>query len=587
MTDAPPTEQSPLPWRIALVVAWVGAGLVELVFTASAAVGPSALVAAGHVAALAALGVVQGLVMPPRHWRAGLATPAVLLACSGALRSELIADWAWVPALVLVPLVGVVAVRVLHDLSARVPALVAALVFALLGGVTDRAFVVFGSRVATPGTQLRQDLLAPVAALAPAKPDNGAAPIVILTIDTLRADHAVKTRSWEFLASRGATWPAAMTTASWTVPSVGFITTGLLPADHGAGKIPKGGFSPLHPHVPTIAQQLSEAGYTTQAFTVNPFVSTSLGFARGFDRFINPDEDVAQPLALFGEAWPLPGRDGKVVVDHALDWLADAPDTGWMLWVHLFDPHLPYTHLPEGHAGYRVKHPKQLRSGRIKATKKLKAAVKEAYGIEVDYADAQALRLLEALDARGFFETGTLVFTSDHGEELWEHKDFEHGHSHHREVTDVGLALVTPGLAPGPRRTEASLLDITPTLRAVAGLPDPGLGRTGVDLRQDIDDDRIVEAAGNLYGSPQTSARSQAEKVIETRRKSRTKRCGYDRATDPGETRCQAVDPTVGVAAVAQALQTAAEGAKETDVPVEKLCELGYMSGPECEGFQD
>lgn len=584
---APTSAPSPGRWRVALVVAWVVAALVELVFASHAAVGPTLGVAAGHVLLMGVLGALQGRMLPPGDWRSGLASPAVLLAGSGALRSELIADWAWWPAVFIVPVIGIIAVRVLHDLSRRAPPLAAALVFAVLGGVADRAFVVFGSRVATPGTQLQTDLLQPLRSLLPkGTPVNGA-PIVILTIDTLRADHAVETDSWAFLAERGATWDRAMTTASWTVPSVGSIVSGLLPADHGAGKIPKGGFSPLHEHVPTVALQLQQTGYHTQAFTVNPFVSTSLGFASGFDHFLNPDEDVAQPLALFGEAWELPGRDGKVVVDHALDWLDDAPETGWLLWVHLFDPHLPYTHLPDGHLAYKVKHPKQLRSGRIKATKKLKAAVKEAYAMEVAYSDAQALRLLEALDERGFFETGTLLFTSDHGEELWEHRDFEHGHSHHQEVTDVALALVSPGVAPGPRDTEASLLDLTPTLRAIAGLPDPGLGRTGVDLRGDIDAERIVEAAGNLYGSPQTSARNRSEKVIETRRKRRTKRCSYDRETDPGEQRCRPVEPELGVAAVAAALQTAAEGAKETDVPVEKLCELGYMSGPECEGHQD
>lgn len=589
MVPPAPSSESARPWRVALVVAWLTAGLVELLFAAHAAVGPTLGVAVAHLLVWVALGALQAWVTPARTWKAGLATPAAILACSGALRGDLIADWAWWPALVAVPLVAVVVVRVLHDVTGRLPPLVAAFVFAVVGGISERALTIFGTRVATPLPQLATDLVVPFQMLMPQGPVASGGPVVLLTIDTLRSDHAVNTKTWAFLAERGATWDRAMTTASWTVPSVGSLVTGLLPADHGAGKIPAGGFSSLHEEVPTIAQQLKGQGYRTQAFTVNPFVSTSLGFARGFDFFLNPDEDVAQPLALFGEAWPLPGRDGKVVVDHALDWLEDAPDEGWMLWVHLFDPHLPYSHLPDGHKAYKVKHPKQLKHGKLKATRKLKAAVREAYQMEVDYADEQTLRLLEALDARGFFETGTLVFTSDHGEELWEHKGFEHGHSHHREVTDVALAIVTPGLAPGPRSTEASLLDVTPTLRAIAGLPNPGMGETGLDLRQSVPDDRVVKAAGNLYGNPQTSARNQVEKVIETRRKRGISQCSYDLKADPGELDCQTSDGEagVGVGSVASGLKTAAEGAQETDVSKQQLCALGYMSGPECDGFQE
>jgi hypothetical protein len=136
------------------------------------------------------------------------------------------------------------------------------------------------------------------------------------------------------------------------------------------------------------------------------------------------------------------------------------------------------------------------------------------------------LRLIDALDARGHFEQGVVVLTSDHGEELWEHGGFEHGHSHHGEVIDIPLVLVAPGVTPGERTGVAALQDLAPTLRAIAGLPHDGL-----DLRRPIPPDRVAHAFGNLYYGPMLSARFGTTRVIVAGDEMRV----YDLATDPLE----------------------------------------------------
>ena len=156
-------------------------------------------------------------------------------------------------------------------------------------------------------------------------------------------------------------------------------------------------------------------------------------------------------------------------MQHAIDYLDRAPESGFLLWVHLFDPHLPYTHLEEGHGALVVEHPKQIRRKRIKTTKKLIADVKDAYKTEVAYSDAALMRLLGEIERRGLDKKAIFIFFSDHGEELWEHDDFEHGHSHHGEVTEVPLALVAPCVQPGARTGVVSLQDIAPTLRNLVG----------------------------------------------------------------------------------------------------------------------
>ncbi len=122
------------------------------------------------------------------------------------------------------PLVAVVVVRVLHDVAGRLPPLVAAaLVFAVMGGISERALTIFGTRWDSPLPRLATDLVVRFKTLMPPGPVASGGPVVLLTIDTLRSDHAVNTKTWAFLAERGATWDRAMTTASWTVPSVGSL----------------------------------------------------------------------------------------------------------------------------------------------------------------------------------------------------------------------------------------------------------------------------------------------------------------------------------------------------------------------------
>jgi arylsulfatase A-like enzyme len=520
----------------------------------------------------------------PVGWKSGLAAPGALLILTATWRSGVIASWAQLPSYAVGPVLLVVAVRVFHQLTRRLTPLVPAVLLSLVGIGVSRFIHLIGSKVALPGSQLVEDLTRPTLALRAAPEGPGGPPIIVISIDTLRADAAMDTQTWAWFQRHGATWSAAQSTASWTVPAVGSIWTGLLPADHGAGDLPVGfaSLKPAESGVVTLAEQAREQGYQTAAFVVNPFVSTSLGFRRGFDDWINPDEAAAQPLALLGERWPLPGRDGKVVVDHALEWLEDAPEDGFLLWVHLFDPHLPYTHVPDDHPALVVKHPKQVRRGKIEATEALKAAVSDAYHTEVAYSDAVLQPLLQAIEARGFHERGAVVFLSDHGEELWEHGDFEHGHSHHKEVTEIPLALVAPCVKGGERRGVASLQDVAPTLRGISGIPALPAELQGIDLCQPIPEDRVALAAGNLYGAPQASVRTLSEKVIETRpKKGKPRSQLFDLTTDPGELQGQRSDEDHWLARAAAEMQTAADGQNTAPVADDLLCELGYVDCPD------
>jgi membrane-anchored protein YejM (alkaline phosphatase superfamily) len=89
------------------------------------------------------------------------------------------------------------------------------------------------------------------------------------------------------------------------------------------------------------------------------------------------------------------------------------------------------------------------------------------------------IRLLDYLDGENLLNRSVIVLTSDHGEEFWEHGQFEHGHALRPEVVRIPLLIVRPGGPGGVVRTDpASLVDVMPTLLGAAGLDVPrGLNR--------------------------------------------------------------------------------------------------------------
>lgn len=417
--------------------------------------------------------------------------------------------------------------------------------------------------------ELLRELSAPLQPL-PARDSDGP-PLVLITVDTLRDDHGERMEVYRRLAARGAAFRTASSTSSWTVPAMASLFTGLMPSGHGAGVDAAGQLQGISPEVTTLAEALSEHGYRTAGFATNAWLTAGLGFPRGFDVYWHADEDFHHLLVAAGFPKGPKPRDASRVVDRALDWLQDAPERGWLLWVHLIDPHLPYAH-PTGklEAGLSDE---RLRAG-MRLSPEVVDKVKAAYAHEVDHVDAQLVRLLDALEARGVLDAGVVVLTADHGEELWDHGATGHGHSHHREVVEVPLVMAGAGVAQGERSERVSLLDVPGTLAAVAGLE---LGE-GVDLRGPVDAARVIGAHGNAYFHPMRSAWGPTRRaLILDARPDAPARC-YDPAQDPGEKLPIACDGADIVTLTARELQPPDARSGEAALPAEALKALGYMT---------
>lgn len=395
--------------------------------------------------------------------------------------------------------------------------------------------------------------------------------IVLITVDTLRADDAREMDSWARLAGQGAWWPAAQAPSSWTLPSMASLMTGTPSSTHGAGCLPAGFCQGVDPSVSTLADRLGAAGYATLGVSANPWAGRLNGLHRGFQRFHDLGTDRRRPLLLTSEALlgPHP-QAAESVVDLVIQALPElSAHDAFFLWVHLIDPHMPYTHATGPLAAVDAP---ALRSANVLPFEQ-RAQLRQAYRDEIAYTDRQVLRLLQAIEELA--REPVIVFTSDHGEEFWEHGGVEHGHSHHREVVEVPLVIRGPGMRRGRHVSLVSLLDVAPTVLALLDQPDPDL--PGHSLGGRVPSDRVLPVEGSLHHRPLCSAVSHDWRVIREDCTGPEERFdAYDRLRDPSETRPMDLVPAHPVRrAAAQVALPQPRGATAQDT--EALRALGYV----------
>jgi choline-sulfatase len=340
-----------------------------------------------------------------------------------------------------------------------VAAAIAAVV--LLGGV-----VLYRMAVPQPPTPPERANALPGGVVSPAAahvdgPRFAHANVVVVTIDTLRRDHLApygapfETIAASRLAREGVVFEHAVSQVPLTLPSHTSIFTGLYPPHHTVRD--NGGFV-LGKDVTTLAERFLAAGYKTAGFVSSFVLHSRWGIGQGHETY----DDSFDYAGLESRALIDVERPAGPVVDAALAWLRQ-PGRGqhpFYLWVHLYDPHEPYTPPEE----YRRKAP-------------------SAYAGEVMYADAQVERLLDALDALGLRRNTVVVYLSDHGESLGEHGEPTHGIFLYGSTLDVpliiapppGVTLGSPALAMAGRRVRglARLVDVSPTVIDLVGLPVP------------------------------------------------------------------------------------------------------------------
>jgi len=276
-------------------------------------------------------------------------------------------------------------------------------------------------------------------------------PLVIVSIDTLRSDRlpaygyeAVETPAIDALRADAVLFDRAYTHVPLTLPAHASLMTGLLPAAHGVRD--NGGYTLAADAGTTLAEWLGEAGYATGG-AISAFVlRRETGIARGFEHW---DDDLG------GSARMLMGdiqRSGSDTLRAALDWVDTVGERPFLLFFHIYEPHVPRTP------------PEPFRS-----------RYADPYDGEVAASDAVVGELVAALRERGLYDGSTIVLLSDHGEGLGDHQEDEHGILLYREVLQVPLIVKLPGSrqAGGAVAEPVQLVDVTPTLLELAGVEPP------------------------------------------------------------------------------------------------------------------
>ena len=284
------------------------------------------------------------------------------------------------------------------------------------------------------------------------------APVVLISVDTLRADHlpaygyhGVATPNLDALARDSVLFRNAYAHVPLTLPSHASLLTGLLPPQNGVRDnygytLPQG--------VETLAAFLQRARYATGAAVSSAVLSRESGLDRGFDFY---DDKV--------EAGSRAERDGARSAEALLGWLQEHRRQPFFAFLHLFEPHAPY----EPPEPYRSRYPL-------------------AYDGEIARADEIVGAFVGRLREWGVYERALVIFLSDHGEGLRDHGEREHGVFLYREAIHVPLLMKLPGNRRARETVSApvELIDVFPTVARIVGAAVPA-GRTGVPLTAFLD----------------------------------------------------------------------------------------------------
>jgi arylsulfatase A-like enzyme len=355
--------------------------------------------------------------------------------------------------------------------------------------------------------------------------------ILLVTIDTLRADHSSAygypidtTPTLRRLAARGVRFERAYSASATTAPSHAALLTGQPPRVLG---VLKNGHV-LNHRFTTLAEMLSGVGYQAAAFISSRPIGRRYGFAQGFHRF---DEPKSIRRVKGGRHVKVRERRAADTAKSLRSWLERRRDTRPLfVWVHLFDPHAPYN-APEP---FRGRWPRDTPSHVVR------------YDQEVRYADKHLASIIDALEGIAG-PAGTIVaVTADHGEALGEHGHRGHGVNLHEESIRVPFILAWEGRLDAGETHEAPVgsVDVVPTILALAGA-ETSAAFSGRNLRAAVDSDAPVVAQRREYASrrdrgtrvlgemfaiiqgPWKYIRASEEKRFEV----------YDSVADPGEER--------------------------------------------------
>jgi len=394
--------------------------------------------------------------------------------------------------------------------------------------------------------------------------------VLLVTLDTVRADRygcygyaSAETPACDALAARGVRFDDAVTSVPLTLPAHATILTGLLPYNHG---IRENGKHRLAEEHISMAEVLSSHGYDTGAFVGCFVLDASFGLDQGFSVYdFDVDmEGYRASMPDFNE------RPASAVTDSAIGWLdrreAAGATSPFFMWVHYFDPHLPYS----------------------SPNQRLPRFASRPYDAEIAFADYHMGRLIERLGRDGTLNETLVVLVGDHGEALGEHGEPTHGMLLYEGTLRVPFIVSCPALFDGAyvvSNRVVGLVDVRETIEDLLGIASPHPGDGMSLLEPDFRPERSIyietESPLSLAGwSPLYGLRTHRHKYVLAPVPEL-----YDLASDPGESRnVYAPDDPVSASLERALAELMSGGSFDTragaplgDEEIERLGALGYI----------
>ncbi len=422
--------------------------------------------------------------------------------------------------------------------------------------------------------------------------------VVLIVVDALRADHlgtygyarstSPHLDQW---AKQAAVFEQAFTTSPWTLPAFGSMLTGELPSRHAAGsRVRESNWTVtkrLNDSLPTLPEVLGRSGFVTGAIVNNPWLPPGIGLERGFQSY-----DYSRPSEE-GH------RRADEVVDLSLAWIDANADTPFFLMVHILDPHMSYDPPPpvrgrftsdfEDRFALPVVGPRRIRKRAKSISSAERAFIANAYDEEIAFVDQELGRFFETLQKRDLWNRLLIILTSDHGEELFDHGGFEHGHNVHQELLRVPFLIWGPSVRPERHTGPVSVVDLPNTVLTAVGV-NPLASSAGHSLwpvlvgKEKIPRRSII-AEATLYGPERKAIIRWPLKL--TLEEGTGHRRLYDLLQDPQEQLDLAELEGDAVEVLTEelnnALKAARSGARAEEVPLDEemlreLRSLGYVN---------
>ncbi|MFH1999928.1 MAG: sulfatase-like hydrolase/transferase, partial [Planctomycetota bacterium] len=286
-------------------------------------------------------------------------------------------------------------------------------------------------------------------------PENRTYNVLLITVDTLRADHLgaygyekIDTPNIDRLAAEGICFKNAYTPCPVTLPAHVSIMTGAYPFAHGVRN--NGVF-----HVPdgliTLAERLKNKGYATGAVIGSYVMDARFGLNQGFDHY---DDAIKKDKGDSASPFFFPERKAEEITQRSQAFIRQNKNRPFFLWAHYFDPHAVYQPPPPFDRQYQD----------------------IPYDGEVAYVDEQIGKLLKLLRILELQRETLVVLTADHGEGLGEHNEESHGAFVYDTTLHVPLIVSNPDLIVDPQSVESlvCLTDIMPTVLDILNLEEEG-----------------------------------------------------------------------------------------------------------------